>query len=206
MVMIISHQYKFIYIRVPKTGSTSIEKFLLQIDPNAECSNNDEIPYGHYTAKQLREMVGNEVYDEYFVFTFMREPGGWFLSQYADHARLYYTKFKQMYILLDEERQLHIPDGGVLEVDNVLKCYGLLKWWFGGATQCNYLNDRVDFIGKFEELESEMRKICEKLGITSEVELPRLNQSLSHTLSYSPRAKELVNVLLQDDITLYYSK
>ena len=77
--MIISHKYKCIFIRVPKCLSTSVEDFFIKLDPDCISSDN-EVPYGHQTAKQVRQMVTEDEWNSYFKFTFFRNPEKRFIN------------------------------------------------------------------------------------------------------------------------------
>ncbi len=84
--MIISHQYKFIFIKTIKTAGTSIEVFLSQVcgpndiltpiyphvDPHV--ARNYEGFYNHMPGPQIRDRVGREVWDNYFKFCVERNP------------------------------------------------------------------------------------------------------------------------------------
>ena len=119
--MIISHKFKCIFIRIPKTGSTSIETFLMQLDPNCISSDNTKSPYGHFTASEVREMVSQNIWETYFKFTFVREPLSWFKSQYADHMQYSHktTPLGVNYLLLDKDQQIRKPSENCLGVDHV---------------------------------------------------------------------------------------
>jgi len=91
--MIISHKYKFIYIRSQKTASTSLDVFF-----SAYCGDDDivtAIPEqtpdwhvancglnNHVTAEVIRRYIGKDMFDEYYKFTSIRNPLDKMLSCY----------------------------------------------------------------------------------------------------------------------------
>jgi len=91
--MIISHKYKFIYLRSQKTASTSIEVFL-----SAYCDDTDVVTImteetpewhkgncklnGHVSAYDVREHIGDEIFNDYYKFTSIRNPLDKMLSAY----------------------------------------------------------------------------------------------------------------------------
>ena len=196
--MIISHKYKFIYIRIPKTGSTSVEQFLISIDPDCIRSDETTPPYGHHTASQLKRIVGDEVWSEYFTFTFVRNPYDWIASQYSYNMQYYHRKHPQLHILLDSDKRLRMPHDGVLQVHDIVKVYAMLAFWFQGGTQSTYVDIAVNYIASFDRIDEHMTVILHHLGITTSAQLPVLNQSTKLTLS--PRAKD--RVLCSDDFSL----
>ena len=74
--MRISHKYKFIFISIPKTGSTSVRSIL---DPYSDIIsvNDKNSPYKHHTtSKNLYEHFESQKWDwnNYFKFTIVRNP------------------------------------------------------------------------------------------------------------------------------------
>ena len=147
--MIISHKYKCIFIRIPKTGSTSIENLFIEFDPDC-ISSSDEPPYGHYYASQVKNMVSKKIWNEYYKFTIIREPLDWFKSQYSDHMRFTHKNHKYIQILLDKNYKLENPNNNILTKEHIMNLYILLGKWFNGNNQKKYIDEELDFIGKFE--------------------------------------------------------
>lgn len=94
--MIISHKYKFIYLRSQKTASTSIDVFL-----SAYCDENDVVTImpeetpewhnattagpinnNHVPAVHVRDWIGGKMFNEYYTFTSVRHPLDKLISSY----------------------------------------------------------------------------------------------------------------------------
>ncbi len=101
--MIISHKYKFIFLKPKKVAGTSVEINLAKhcgpndvITPISQFNpQNDENPYfqparnykenqfyNHVTPKEIKEKIGDEKWNEYFKFTIVRNPYDQVLSRY----------------------------------------------------------------------------------------------------------------------------
>ena len=163
--MIISDKYKCIFIRVPKTGSTSFEKMWLKFDPSCEISNGNP-PYGHYKASKLREMIGEKKWKEYFKCAFIRNPLGWFKSQYCDNLQYNHKDSPpRIHTLLNDEYKLNDPKNKIIDIKDCVFCWVILKEWFKGGSQLEYIDEEMDFIGDFENFNRDVKYIYSNLNI-----------------------------------------
>lgn len=111
--MIISNSRKFIFVHVHKCGGSSIAQAL-----EDKLSWNDVLcggtPYGerinpvyrsrfaihkHSTAQAIRGVVGEAVWDDYFTFSFVRNP-------FARALSLYYFLKKKVQKRIEIEKEL----------------------------------------------------------------------------------------------------
>ena len=94
--MPISHKYKAIFVHVPKTGGTSIHKFL-KIPKQASALwgnereirilfNNRKFVLHHAPIGYIKHMYP-EIFDDYFKFGFVRNPYDRVISEYRWHHR-----------------------------------------------------------------------------------------------------------------------
>ena len=99
--MIISHKFKFIFVKTMKTAGTSIEvdfnKFLgvkdiaTPILPkvkghkplNFEESKSGITLFNHLSASNIKQYIGEKIFDDYFVFCVEREPVDKCISHYS---------------------------------------------------------------------------------------------------------------------------
>src|SRR5690606_27928408 len=93
--MQISHRYKFIFFSFPKTGSESVRELL---DPYSDIRGipywniSEENPfYSHISPAEVKAIFQKNGwdYDEYFKFTFVRNPWARLVSLYN---MIYFTK------------------------------------------------------------------------------------------------------------------
>ena len=170
----IDNVHKFIYIHIPKCAGSSVEKFL-NSTVHVEWDELNKIWVQHATAKQIKEIYCQD-YDQYFKFTFVRNPWDRAVSDYMwVQQELKITGDFKNYLLLEDvfdTPRLHYPhlnqlgrgDHIIPQSDFVLDSEG---------------NFMVDFIGRFETLQWDINIVCDRLGIPRST-LPRENQS-KHT-------------------------
>ena len=73
--MRISHRFKFVYLAITKTGSTTVRKLLDPFSDVSSTSNHGEFKH-HQKAKDLRLVFDRNgwQWDDYFKFTLVRHP------------------------------------------------------------------------------------------------------------------------------------
>lgn len=169
----ISHKYKLIFIHIPRTAGTSIEKALCGKDWLRIHS-----PSKHLTAHSAKKIYA-EYWNEYFKFSFVRNPWdrmvsllkyGWFYGVSLDTKKIlrpekYFNKFKK------------------IEYDTRYFNYSQFNDYknIEDAIYQNIYGEEMDFIGRFESLEEDFKTICEINNIK--------NLALLH-IEKSPNRKE----------------
>ncbi len=188
--MLISHRKKFIFIHIPKTAGTSVNKVFV---PYARLVDQCYyrfwltqklifVPARIFKIKKLAERVTGfhkhayainvqrkmnpQKYDSYFKFTIVRNPYDWLIS-------LYY------YILDHPEHYLHTR----IKAENFENFIAIQINENKLNTQSDYLTNEkeqliVDHIAKFENIEQELTHLTNKLGIKYE-SVPFLNKTRS---------------------------
>jgi len=216
--MIISHKFKCIFIRIPKTGSTSIETYLKEVDPDC-ISSGDEPPYGHETCSQLLEKHGHTIWNSYYKFTFIREPYQWYKSYYSDLLNYSWDEDselakKSLNLFLTDYKTLPEPVNGTLYEKHIMILQLLNDFWFYSSihdkvmdkhvTQVSWLDKAVNYVGRTEFLDDDFKDVCDKLNIPF-TELKKLNTSDSYKLNHSEGSKKLIKCLAEEDLELYYN-
>ncbi len=244
--MIISESKKFIYIHIFKTGGSTITDL---ISPYVdEKFRNKKIkkegigwqPTWHINGGQharfsrslstLDSMKIN--LDEYFFFTFVRNPYSWILSIWNNFYRYptgnspkNITSNTKLIIkkLINRKTQAQtfhslFPDGSfksfILFLEQISKdgTKEEKRSW-GAYDQYSFIeNDRdiqFNFIGKFENFEMDVKKALERLNIEASLRLPhrtysRNQEERKNYLSYyDDQSIEIVNRLFKRDFQAF---
>lgn len=182
----ISHELKCIFIHIQRTGGTSIERWLQGEDQWNICHN-----VKHITTKFAKYRQYPEYYDDYFKFTFVRNPYERVLSE------LFINKmFHGRHLDLDlnnPDRLLRIDHGNYMEMNcgggshiNGFKEYGLpdevvveeRNNWKPNCIYQNILSAGVDKVYKYEEYEESLEDISSILGVSLDnfKDIPRCGQ------------------------------
>lgn len=152
----ISHKHKFIFLHIPKAAGTSISKAL------SENSHSIKFRYSHPKLDEYFDSF-NDKYnlEEYFIFSFCRNPFDRFVSAFnyikkggvnrfdkisRDKLGLQNLEFKEFALqLLHQDLPVHfIPQADFFMGKNL---------------------NRMNFIGKFENLQQDFDIACDEIGI-----------------------------------------
>ena len=175
--MIISHAHRYLFFAVPKTGTHSVrqalrehmgpqdlEQVLLFEGKRFPFPEFAEIRHGHISTRQIRPVLGDEVFKAYFKFAFVRNPFDRFVSYCAFMSRgsnvFQVEPQRYMKYVIRElkplDHLLYQPQHQMLTNEN-----GELE---------------IDFIGRNETMQASYDQICARIGIAS-TNLGRVNAS-----------------------------
>ena len=194
----INHQHKFIFIHIPRTGGTSIE----------EVFSHKARKYGkHQTLKTLEDQ--NLVPEDYFKFSFVRNPWSLTVSQYHfkwksphDGARRWRKKHEKFSKLSFGEWVSHpfFQSPTIRSVDIAIRggnAGTFLEWVKGKEV-------KVDFIGRFENLQQDFNVVCEKIGIPYKKLPHKFKTKHKHyTEYYDDETREIVAKKYAKDIKYF---
>ncbi len=209
--MPMSHDLKCVYVHIPKTAGTSIEKAMGMFD-DWRVENTSKM-FGliqspqirerirvtkflqHLTAAELRELAPDE-FHAYHSFSFVRNPWDRMVSIYCNkdpnlieyaHSRgidLTNTTFNEFLHKTEELVHVHLIPQHEFIVDrngNVL----------------------VNFVGRFERIFDDFSVVCNKLNIQRV--LPYENRSLreDYRKYYDPKSRDHIERRYKDDIEFF---
>jgi Sulfotransferase family len=212
-VVILSHQYRFIYIRCRKTASTSIELALSRIcGPDDILSSmlrrshedlrrqlgsrgpqHDRNPdgtarfYSHMSAAEVRVLVGERVWNSYYKWCVERNPWDKVVSHYYSRHRNPATR---------------PPLVTFLESGSAHRAVNFRLYTIGAEVT-------VDHIARYEELPAELDRIAALLNLPAgAMELPRANggfrpERQHYSQLYTPEERDFVAELFADEIALH---
>ena len=210
----IDHDKKFVFLQIPKTGSDSIcnclLKFLCKKNMMSELSNKSIFGgCGHHS--NLEELVNqtNQTFEDYFIFTIVRNPFDRVLSEYT-----YIPKYLAK-----------IESGEIRRICNNLNGYSVESFRDKFPTFTSYVKNipeiiflnghgrpqysyvrykKPDFIGRFENLQEDFDTICDKIGIPKQ-QLPHLNKTKHkhYTEYYDDETREIVAKKYAKDIEYF---
>ena len=198
--MILSHQHKFIFIAIPKTGTHSVRQALrphlgeldeeqVQLFVQKQLKNERiaQKLHGHIKAQEIREALGENIWQDYFSFAFVRNPFDRFVS---------YCFFMNRNRDIFKENPLPYMKRIISYEPNRNKILFRPQYEFVTGIDGKSI---VDYIGKVEHYQEHFSEICQRFGLPSET-LSKVNSS-SHG-----KYHEYYDEELKDMVVDYYQK
>jgi hypothetical protein len=222
--MIISHNHKFLTIAIPKTGSKSIRESLdatdsnyIDVRPVADDINSPY--YQHVNADRLKCEFDEKGWnwDEYFKFTFVRNPYSLVVSMYSymhtiiKQWRNGEGKFANKEFTFAEavKRQVELYKNFIEKYptfrDHVLHHTTKKRI----KSQLEYICDKngnnlLDFVGRHENLQEDYDIVCDKIGIPKQKLLHKNKTEHKHyTEYYDDETKQIVAEKYAKDIEYF---
>lgn len=208
----ISHKYKCIFIHIPKCAGSSITEFFFPnfhfniFKPDYEnlfgwCPER-KIHLQHATTKQLIEtkLISKYEWDEYFKFTFVRNPWDRAVSDYF---------WMKKELNIDDSFQSYLNKRG--KFNSFLNDNSNIKYrgdHLIPQTDFFYTNGefKIDFIGRFENFQHDINQVLTQLNVEKPF-LTHINKSsnlLSHySYFYSFKTMKLIGKKYKNDIDYF---
>lgn len=173
----ICHVNKFIFVHIPKCGGTTIENIF---NGWHKWKTNDKLigeNRQHYKLTQILEL--NPSCNNYFRFTFIRNPYDRIVSEYHYLKRKFPEKVKITFkeFCADLDRNLDLYAGH-----------------YHKLTMVDYFdNYPVDFIGRVETMQRDWDVICELIGIPfNELKKENTTKHKHYTEYYDDETRQIV--------------
>lgn len=240
--MIVSHKYKYIFTKPRKVASTSLEIALSQhcgpediITPNISSNKIDDDSYtdraqndvgffNHIRPSRIKKKIGSKTFNEYTVFTVVRNPWDMLVSRYFWETSGGAPVHKTPSQVLGEIRRKP------LNLDLYGKLFNALRWKIGKKDvgpgdsfetfmkklPLNYSNKKYyftwfgtpwnDHVIRYEHLAEDYETVCTTIGIPYEP-LPHLKtktrKSRDYREFYTPKTRKWVEKKFKKEIATF---
>ena len=196
----ISADRRWIFVHIQKTGGNAV-RAALGVEVNDA--------HKHFLARELRAVYGQAAWDQPFKFAFVRNPWdrlvSWWSMIDGIRAQIAATQPPNKFVAYVLQA-VSFEEFITRCTDEIVDADGR-KYIF--RNQIDYLVDDngkviVDFIGRFERLQSDFDEVTKHLGL-ARTELPRVNTSRhsAYTNYYTPAMAETIGRLYARDIAAF---
>lgn len=215
----ISHKYKCIFIHISKTGGSSIQQDLAELNSSFEPLTEKHIlksnlpPHANgynginkWDIKHTPAIFIKNEYDKYFKFCFVRTPWDLVVSTYfwwIQKTKLDIRKIQGK--ILEKLGFNAFVYSFYTDYINEIHHQGLGQTYW--ITHNDNRSSRIDFVGRVENINNDFAKICDTLGIIPK-KLKHKNKSIHNDYRhhYDNDAKKIIyNKFYVDINNLNYS-
>lgn len=197
----IDYKKKILFVHIPKNAGTAIVKNVGLNESN------------HRTVKEYINLLGQDKYEEMFSFAFVRNPFSRFLSLY-NYAKMeishYHNNiepdkaiygehldYKQLKNLCLEDAAILLKEGKLLHNPPHVQWNSQLFWLLDNESNIN-----IKYLGRFEDLDFNMRNIYRSIGSFSNIKLRKVNSSSDGIQDY----RKLINSNTRDILEEIYKE
>ena len=211
--MPICNKNKIIFVHIPKTGGTSIEKLFGMYNENSNMPDLDKLHghvpvenstkvnnplslagnYGYYlqhlSINEIKRLIPDHIYIDKNIFTCIRNPWDRIVSEYIwAYSFLKFDDFiNKVYDVVSNRI--------MLDTENV-----------HFRPQNEFLNSELNYICRFEEFKSDLGNLTKSLSLNINVDkIPHEKKSIRNHYSqyYSNKSIALIEEIYAKDIEIY---
>lgn len=189
----ISHRHKCIFIHIPRTAGSSIEHAICGKDWWGVESRTKHLIAS--TAKKLYK----DYWDEYFKFSFVRNPWSRMVSmtKFPFYGCGVENNLLDVSGYIDKFSPLEIDTRSDSEKDRPNIPVTL------DAIYLNILNEELDFIGRFENLQEDFSIVCDKISFSGKLPHTVSSGKSHYTEYYNSKIRDVVGSLYKKDIEYF---
>lgn len=185
-----------LFVHIPKTAGTSTESLLYEAEKTRyPCQYTDTEPgslHQHAKASEWKQHIGKDNWRACFSFCFVRNPWDLMVSSYlwwCQHG-IMFRGIRPTALQIRKKGFYHFihSDYGRFYL-NEIHGRSLSEWYSDGE------RDLVDFIGRYETYRSDIRHICQKIGLEpSDYKIPFENTTLrsNYRQYYSQVTRDII--------------
>ena len=188
----ILHGYGCIFVHIPKTGGNSIMASLNSLPQRRAAAEFPPVKYPkHAKAAEVKGVVGDPLWEEYFSFAFVRNPWdlmvssyGWWLQK-AQKWEKFHLNVREIERMGSFSAFMHSRYGRRM----INRSEGDIFDWISEDGRII-----VDFVGRFESLQEDWDRICDRIGAPRR-QLPHMNRTerkASYREYYSEETRRIV--------------
>lgn len=193
----VNHSLKSIFIHIAKCGGSTLSSLKWN-------KGNGHKTYSNYYGE-----LGNSI-EKYFVWTFVRNPWSRSVSAFEDCPELhkYVPDFQSFINILYKNKNLFHEKRFIRDSGLAIPEIPISRIHFWPAHLCTQNEDgaiKCDFVGKLENFDDDLKKICKHLNV--EFNLPKIkNKREGKPLRKNTFYKDLYNDSLINQVGEIYKK
>ncbi len=191
--------HKFIFVHIPKTAGVSIANAL-----SMNCLQC------HNSAVEIKQILnktefGKKVWQEYFKFSFVRNPWSWVVSNIRYLADCLVVDVDPSAFLTRwmNDKKIRVVDHFTAHLSEILEKNQCAYFLSEGESEDGEL--LLDFVGKFENLQQDFDYICNKVGAPQKMLLHenKTKQYKHYSEYYNEDTKQFIASKFAKDIEYF---
>jgi len=175
--MIISHKHKYIFVELPRTGSTAISKELRENYDGERIRTLRKHAYFH----EFQTIASHEE-KKYFVFSCLRNPLDDVVSMYFKFKTNHLNEFTEA----KDISRMSLKKFKFIRNNNDFSAFLKKFYKIPYDNWSSFAHKKFNYVIRYENIQTDFKKVLEQIGLEQKRPLPVINKTneKGHFLSY----------------------